>query len=46
MLDFLTVLLYIMCCYAIATGVGLYFGVLTTNSIIEFIEKKITKEKH
>ena len=45
MLDFLTVLLHIMC-YAIATGVGLYLGVLTTHSIGDFIEKKITKEKH
>ena len=45
MLDSLTVLLYIMC-YAIATGVGLYLGVLITHSIVEFIEKKITKEKH
>ena len=32
-------------CYAIATGVGLYLGVLTIHSIVEFIEKKITKEK-
>lgn len=45
MLDFLTVLLYIMC-YSIAAGVGLYVGVLTTHSIVEFITKKITKEKH
>ena len=45
MLDFMTVLLYTMC-YAIATGVGLFLGVLTTHSIVEFIEKKITKEKH
>ena len=45
MLDFMTVLLYTMC-YSIATGVGLYVGVLTIHSIVEFITKKITKEKH
>ena len=45
MLDFLTVLLYITC-YAIATGVGLYLGVMAIHSIVDFIEKKITKEKH
>lgn len=43
MLDFLTVLFYIMC-YSIAAGVGLYVGVKISEC--EIITKKITKEKH
>ena len=45
MLDFLTVLLYIMC-YAIATGVGLYFGYRPPIQLLSSLKKKIIKEKH